>query len=152
MAFSLTRVQLLRGDKTVTRRLGWRDLKVGELVQAVTKAQGLKKGESPERLMRIEVVSVRREPLDAITAAEVALEGFAGRDPEWFIDHFLRAHGKKPDARDVDVTRIEFRRVRPVYLPPPPRGPGLMATDAQRRHFDDMLAQTPPPGGPEEST
>ena len=67
MSFALTERQLMDGSKTVTRRIGWRDLKPGARLLAVRKAMGLKPGEKVQPLCEIEVVSVRRERLDAIT-------------------------------------------------------------------------------------
>ena len=63
MSFMLTRQAVIDRTKTVTRRLGWDNLKPGDRLYAVTKAMGLKKGEKQERLGVIEVVSVRREEL-----------------------------------------------------------------------------------------
>ena len=41
ISFSMTTEQVRRREKTVTRRLGWSDLKPGTILQAVEKAQGL---------------------------------------------------------------------------------------------------------------
>lgn len=109
MSFFLTTPQILAGTKTVTRRLGWAFLKPGERFCAVEKCQGLKAGEHVNRLAECEVVSVRRERLDAITAADVALEGFPDLTPEAFVDLFCRANRCESE---IEVTRIEFRKVR----------------------------------------
>lgn len=45
MSFSMTTEAFERCEKTVTRRLGWWNLKPGELLQGVEQAQGLRKGE-----------------------------------------------------------------------------------------------------------
>ena len=108
MSFALTTRQFLDGSKTVTRRLGWLTLKPGERIRAVEKAMGLKKGEHPRVLGVIEVVSVRRERLDAIEDADCAREGFPGMTAEGFVEMFCRHMGCLPDAL---VTRIEFRKV-----------------------------------------
>jgi hypothetical protein len=50
MSFSLTTRQFLDGSKTVTRRVGWNNLKPGERFMAVEKAMGLRKGEKVKRL------------------------------------------------------------------------------------------------------
>jgi hypothetical protein len=106
MSFALTTPQILAREKTVTRRLGWLNLKRGERVQAVKKCMGLKPGEKLEKLCVIEVVDVRREPLDAITIDEVAREGFPLMSPDWFIEFFCKSHkGCRPTSV---VTRIEF--------------------------------------------
>lgn len=44
MSFALTEQQLMDGTKTVTRRVGWANLKPGDRLTAVRKAMGLKKG------------------------------------------------------------------------------------------------------------
>lgn len=68
MSFSITTKQMYAGTKDVTRRLGWWNLKVGDVVMAVEKGMGLKKGEKVKRIYPIEIVSVSREPLQYITA------------------------------------------------------------------------------------
>ncbi|HEY8376723.1 MAG TPA: ASCH domain-containing protein [Nannocystis sp.] len=129
MSFALTERQLLDGSKTVTRRVGWRNLKPGDRLLAVRKAMGLKPGEKVQPLCEIEVVSVRRERLDAITPADVLAEGF----PQWtnqvgeFVRMFCEHHSVSDGQRltssgawtnahrkmrpDDEVTRIEFRKV-----------------------------------------
>lgn len=108
ISFSLTTRQFLDGTKDVTRRLGWKFLKPGDRLRAVEKAMGLKKGEHPVVLGVIEVVSVRREPLDAIEDSDCAREGFPEMDGTGFISMFC---GHMGCAHDVEVTRIEFRKV-----------------------------------------
>lgn len=108
MSFFLTTPQFLAGTKDVTRRTGWKDLKPGTRLQAVRKTQGLKRGEHPVRLGEIEVISVRREALWAITEDECRREGFPSLTPDGFVSMFCGAMGCQPE--DV-VTRIEFRRI-----------------------------------------
>lgn len=115
--------------KDVTRRLGWTNLKVGERLQACEKCMGRKKGEPLVRICVVEVVSVRREPLnyllglpyaDDVTERarhgyreygfkEVIREGFPELSPEQFVDFFCRTH--KGCTLDTTVTRIEFKYV-----------------------------------------
>lgn len=109
ISFSMTRDAFLNGSKTVTRRLGWKGVKAGDRLMAVEKGQGLKKGEKVKRLGEIKIVSVRREPLDAITAEDVVLEGFPNMTPADFIRFFAIGHGMGDTS--AEVTRIEFRRV-----------------------------------------
>jgi hypothetical protein len=59
----------------VTRRFGWWNLKPGDVLCAIEKGQGLKKGEHVKRICLIEVVSVRKEKLQDITEEDVAKEG-----------------------------------------------------------------------------
>lgn len=109
ISFALTTTQFLDGTKTVTRRLGWKFLKEGDVLCAVRKCQGLKAGEKLDRLGKIQVTSLRRERLSAITPADVAREGFFGKSPEWFIEFFCGIH--IGCERNTEVARIEFVRV-----------------------------------------
>lgn len=116
ISFALTEPQFLDGSKNVTRRLGWLHLKPGDRLMGVRKAMGLKPGEKIVRLGAIEVVSVRREPLLAMThkavdygASECRREGFPDMHPAEFVDFFCSTH--KGCTPETVVTRIEFRRV-----------------------------------------
>lgn len=113
MSFSLTTPQILARTKTVTRRMGWTFLQPGDLVQAVEKGQGLKKGEHVKRLAVLRIVDVRREWLDALRdgygygLAEIAREGFEGQmSIDGFIEMFCRSH--KGCTPATEVTRIQF--------------------------------------------
>ncbi|MDR0843037.1 MAG: hypothetical protein LBP68_06435 [Acidobacteriota bacterium] len=110
ISFSLTTPQFVAGDKTVTRRLGWKFLKPGDRLMAVEKAQGLRKGEKVKRLGVIEVVGVRREPLRSIAygAGETAREGFPHMTPAEFVAFFCVANKCESDT---EVTRISFRKL-----------------------------------------
>lgn len=109
MSFTLTTEQIRKRTKTVTRRLGWTFLKPGDLICAVEKIRGLKKGEKVKRLATLLVTSVHRESLEELFAPngldEVAHEGFPGMSPDDFIDFFAESHKCAPDAV---VTRIAF--------------------------------------------
>jgi hypothetical protein len=114
MSFMLTTEQVKKKQKTVTRRNGWKNIKVGEQIRAVKKCMGLKKGEKMESLGIIRVISKRREPLNELSRApdygerEVAREGFIHLRPEEFIQMYC-AHNKcKPSD---SITRIEFEYV-----------------------------------------
>lgn len=108
MSFALTKTQVVDETKDVTRRLGWPDLQPGALLYACEKCQGLKPGERLTGLAILGVLDVRREPLDAITQADVAREGFPDMDPGGFVSMFCKAMKCKPQAL---VTRIEFERL-----------------------------------------
>lgn len=120
--------------KDVTRRLGWKNLKVGERLQVCKKCMGRKPGEPLEKLAVIEVVSVRREQLALMMTnpvygrLELKREGFREvRDfgehfsapvrlavrhpsPRMFVSFFCATHkGCQPATM---VTRIEFKYVR----------------------------------------
>ena len=112
MSFALTTQQVREQTKTVTRRLGWQFLKVGDVVQPVLKCQGLKPGESIQKIGGpISIVDVRREPLKAIIddpaygSDEVFAEGFQML-PESFVEMFCQH--MRPCQPWWTVTRIEF--------------------------------------------
>ena len=107
MSFSETTDQIRARTKTVTRRDGWDNLRPGERLWAVEKAMGLRKGQKVVRLAVIEVVSVRREPVEHITPEDVILEGFPGWTPAQFIALYRRINPKTKR----DPNRIEFRYV-----------------------------------------
>ena len=100
--------------KTVTRRLGWLFAKPGDRLTLCRKVMGRRKGEPLERIADVEIVSVRREPLDAITAGDIIREGFATdagyrADRARFLALFAEHMRAGPETM---VTRIEWR-----YLP-----------------------------------
>jgi len=107
MAFSKTTEQIRNRTKTVTRRSidTWRKLKPGDVLQAVAKAQGLKKGEHVERLATIRVVRINQCLLCELSTQDVAREGFRGMTPEQFIFDVYRANPA------TLVRRIEFEYV-----------------------------------------
>lgn len=118
ISFSLTTPQFLAGTKTVTRRLGWEKVRAGDVLRAVEKCMGLKKGEKMKPLGLIHIISVGREPLSAIELyprygiEEVAREGFPDLTAAEFIHFFCSAHtGCFPER---EITRLEFERVPDV--------------------------------------
>lgn len=116
MSFMLTTAAVEDQTKNVTRRLGWDNLKPGDLLQPVLKGMGLKRGESVQKIgCPIMVARVTREPLNAMLAmpaeeqaAVTLLEGFPGMSADEFVGMFC-AHNKC--APDTPVNVIEF-----VYL------------------------------------
>lgn len=105
ISFQLTTDQIKNRSKTVTRRLGWRNLKVGDVLQACEKCMGRKNGEPLVKLGAIRVVSVRREPLNAITNEDCVKEGFPFFSSIHFITMFCEEMKCQPETI---VTRIEF--------------------------------------------
>lgn len=106
MSFAHTKKQVADQTKTVTRRLGWRFLKAGDLVQPVEKTMGLKKGEKVKRLgPPIRIVSVGREWICKIRDDDIVREGFLGQCCCEFIHFFCRINHCSPST---EVTRIEF--------------------------------------------
>lgn len=132
MSFMLTTEQVRKRTKTVTRRVGWTFLKPGDLIRAVEKCQGLKKGESMKALAVLRVESVTRERLDRMESEaiygqqECVAEGFPQLSPMEFVSMFCATH-TIPDKRAFglpkkkrqpfpmlpcdEVTRIEFSYV-----------------------------------------
>lgn len=109
MSVTFTEQAVRNRTKTVTRRKGWTFLVPGDRLSLCRKVMGRKPGEPLVRVTDVEVVSVRREPLELITAEEVALEGFPGMTPVEFIRRFfVDAQGIQPGEL---VTRIEWTYV-----------------------------------------
>lgn len=131
MSVSLTVDAVRDRRKTVTRRhvSTWRDLQPGARLTLIEKGMGLPKGAKQVVVAEVEIVSVRVEPILAVTASEIAAEGF---DPNewgdlawaawWAIGHGHRLSRWGPDqsypewqryARaalaDVQCRRIEWR-------------------------------------------
>jgi hypothetical protein len=109
MSFALTTAQIRNRTKTVTRRTGWRFLKPGDVVRAVEKSQGLKKGQKVRPLAVLRIESVRREPLCYVDDLDVQREGFPNMRAAEFMEMFERTH--RGAHGFLDVTRIEFSYV-----------------------------------------
>lgn len=101
----MTTPQFRARTKTVTRRFGWWFLKPGDVVRAVEKSRGLRKGEKIKPLGLIRILSTRAEPLAAISAEDVRREGYPDWTPEQFIDMLVRHYRADPAAT---VNRIEY--------------------------------------------
>lgn len=107
MSFALTKEQILNETKTVTRRLGWKNLKPGDLIQPVEKCMGLKKGEKQVLLGKpIQIVSISVQRLYQIHAYDVVKEGFEGMTVDEFIGMFCKANKCE---QNTQVQRIEFK-------------------------------------------
>lgn len=112
MSFALTTEQVRARTKTVTRRVGWKFAKVGDIVQPVVKAQGLKKGERVEKVgCPIRFVAVDRVVLHVISPVDVHREGFPQMTQREFVEMFKKHNG---GLRDQVVTRIEFEYEAPA--------------------------------------
>lgn len=111
MSVSLTERAVVERRKTVTRRLGWRFLKPDDRLTLCRKVMGRRRPDGTVeplvRLAEVEVVNVRRESLDLITADDVRREGFSLQTPTWFVRFFCSTHSGCTPA--TTVTRIEFR-------------------------------------------
>lgn len=109
MSFKLTTRQMRARTKTVTRRMGWWNVKPGEVIQACVQCQGLRKGQTIEVITRIRVLGARAEPLAAISLEECVREGFPELSPRQFMSLFMTAN---PKARpETIVNRIEFEYI-----------------------------------------
>ena len=110
ISFQLTTEQVRNRTKTVTRRLGWKNLRAGELLQACEKCMGLGKGGKINRLAVIRVVAVRREQLCQVLGdeAEPRREGFPNLTSAEFEEMFCKHMGCHYTD---EVTRIEFEYV-----------------------------------------
>lgn len=106
MSVALTEDAVRERRKTVTRRLGWKFVKPGDRLTLCRKVMGRKPGEPLVRICDVEVVDVRREPLNYITADDVVREGFTHNNPIRFVSFFCDAMKCDPDT---EVTRIEWR-------------------------------------------
>jgi len=108
MSFMLTTDQIKNRTKTVTRRLGWKKLKPGTIINACEKCQGLKKGEKIKKICKIRVVDVRREMLMHMKDEDCQKEGFPEMRRLEFIDMFSM---KMRCTASAIVTRIEFEYI-----------------------------------------
>lgn len=113
ISFSLTTDSIRDRTKTVTRRLGWKKLKAGDVLNACVKCMGLKPGEKIERICQIRVVGVRQEPLCSITNEPngAAKEGFPLLSESAFVLMFCEHMRCTPETV---VTRIEFEYLAPT--------------------------------------
>lgn len=108
ISFALTTKQFLDNTKDVTRRFGWWFLKPGDRLRVVEKAMGLKKGEKMKVLGEIEIISTRREPLNAIDKSDCCREGFPLFEPADFVNMLCGHYRIEPTK---ECNRIEFRRI-----------------------------------------
>jgi len=106
MSVALSTAQVRCRSKTVTRRAGWLMLAPGDQLTLCPKVRGRRRGEPLERILTVEVVSVRRERLDTITVADVIAEGFPDMTPSQFVESFCTTH--KGITSASEVTRIEW--------------------------------------------
>ena len=121
MSVSHTEQAVVERRKTVTRRLGWRMLKPGDTLTLCRKVQGRRRKDGTVeplvRLAEVEVVSIRREALIAMTDDDVPREGvpveqwgaYPGRGKWAWVEWFCDTMSVLPET---EITRIEWR-----YLP-----------------------------------
>lgn len=110
MSVALTTDAVRSRRKTVTRRVGWQMLNPGDQLTFCPKVRGRRRGELLDRIVTVDVVAVRREPLNTITAQDVTAEGFPDMSPAEFVEFFCATHhGVTPTT---EITRIEWRYPR----------------------------------------
>lgn len=108
MSFAKTLQQMEKGTKTETRRLKWNFLKAGDLLTAVNKTMGLKKGEKPVWISDIRVTKTWIEPLNSITQAGCDAEGFPELTPDEFVEMFCRMNKCHAES-EIRVIQFEPR-------------------------------------------
>lgn len=106
MSVALTTDAVRRRQKTVTRRVGWQMLRPGDQLTLCPKVRGRRRGEPLDRIVTVDVVSVRREPLNTISPADVTAEGFPAMTPAEFVDFFCSTHHGVHTRSEI--TRIEW--------------------------------------------
>ena len=89
--------------------MGWWFLRPGNIVNAVEKCMGLKKGEKVERICQIGILNTRPVILSEISKADLILEGFPDLTTDEFIEMFCKSHKKCVPV--TAVNRIEFRYI-----------------------------------------
>lgn len=98
--------------KTVTRRqiATWSQLRPGDRLTLVEKAQGVPKGQKQVVLAEVEIVAVRIEPIQGVwvESGACAAEGLPGMSPFDFTRFWLKSHGYDSDVNPL-CRRIEWR-------------------------------------------
>jgi len=118
ISFFLTQRQFKARTKSVTRRLGWKNAKPGDILMGVVKGQGIPKGGSVEKLGPIIVEDTRLEPLFQMAMvpeygkSECIKEGFPDKTPEEFIEMFCAHNGSRPHET---ITRIQFAYLDEIF-------------------------------------
>jgi len=110
MSFMLTTEQIRNKTKDVTRRLKWLFVKPGDILNAVEKGMGLKKGEKVVRICQIRVVSTRLEELNKITKEDCIREGFPQMEPREFVEMFCK-HNKCEQTRTINRIVFEYLEI-----------------------------------------
>ena len=108
MSFMLTTGQIRNKTKDITRRLKWLFVKPGDILNAVEKGMGLKKGEKVVRICQIRVVSTRLEELNKITKEDCIREGFPEMAPREFVEMFCK-HNKYEETKTVNRIVFEYQ-------------------------------------------
>jgi hypothetical protein len=108
MSFSMTTAAARAHTKLVTRRLGWWDVEPDEVIMAIEKGMGLKKGEKQVEIGPFRVKSARPEKLRHFHRngpEECAREGFPEMTAAEFVAMLCRHHRITPSHK---INRIEI--------------------------------------------
>ncbi len=114
MSVAFTEQAVRERRKTVTRRKGWLFLKPGDHLTLCRKVMGRKPGEPLIHIAEVEVIDVRREPLQFVHyIGELTKEGFPELEPTRILDgtgiFVKRFFAPQGIGRFDIVTRIEWR-------------------------------------------
>lgn len=118
-SFAMTKDPYRNRTKTVTRRLGWKFAKVGDVTNGCEKCQGLKKGQKVVVMGQHRFTDLWWERLDRMIdeseygAAEVIKEGFPEMSPGQFVEMFCKANKCEPD---ILVHRMEFEYLITIQI------------------------------------
>jgi len=110
----MTTPQFIDGSKDVTRRLGWWNVRPGQILCGVEKGMGLKLNEKIKKLGMIEVISAIPQPLQALLdcheygVSEMIREGFPDMRPEQFVAMLCKHYKVTPSE---PFNRIEFKKI-----------------------------------------
>lgn len=107
MSVSLTEDQVRARTKTVTRRLGWRSIHVGDRLTLCRKVMGRRNGEPLVRICDVEVIHISLVTVSTpVDDQEAAREGF----PDWSWDEFVAFFCEHMKCTpETVVRRIEWR-------------------------------------------
>lgn len=105
ISMAATVPQVKNRTKTVTRRIGWKYLKPGTILNCVEKSMGLQPGQKVKRICQVVVTRVNQEPLSDVSDLDVKKEGFPDMTREQFIKKFKSVYDVDEETK---VTRIEF--------------------------------------------
>jgi len=106
MSVSHTEQQVEDRSKSMTRRLGWKMVRVGDHLTLCRKVMGRKPGEPLVRITEVEITAIREERLWEISHEDVIAEGF----PDWSTDQFIEFFCRQFKVQEwVVVTVLEWR-------------------------------------------
>lgn len=96
MSFSKTTKQIYDKTKTETMRMGWNNLEPGDIVIAVEKAQGLKKGEKVIKITPIRIKYKIETIVMDVSPENCIKEGFPELTTSDFIGMFCKLNKCRP--------------------------------------------------------